>query len=102
MPICFRLLMHWDRRAASRAACTAGNNSAISTAMIAMTTSSSMSVNARRRGTIALLRVEPDEQGRRTEMMAADRTIHALGPTCASILNEVEDVTRPQRAQIHF
>src|SRR3954463_4961251 len=47
MPICFKLLMHWDRRAASRAACTAGSSSAIRTAMIAMTTSSSIRVKAR-------------------------------------------------------
>lgn len=36
------------RRAASRADCTAGSNSAISTAMIAMTTSNSISVNPTR------------------------------------------------------
>src|ERR1700730_14088614 len=42
---CLRLLTHCDRRAASRAACTAGNKSAIKTAMIAITTSSSISVN---------------------------------------------------------
>ena len=36
--------MHWMRRAASRADCTAGSNNAINTEMIAMTTSSSMSV----------------------------------------------------------
>ena len=40
--------MHLARRAASRAACTAGSNRAINTAMIAMTTSSSISVKARR------------------------------------------------------
>ena len=33
------------RRAASRAACTAGNSRAINTAMMAITTSSSISVN---------------------------------------------------------
>ena len=43
-PSCLRLLVHCIRLAASRAACTAGNNSAIKTAMIAITTSSSMSV----------------------------------------------------------
>src|SRR5262249_41368021 len=48
MPICFRLLTHCDRLAASRAACTAGSRSAMSTAMIAMTTSSSLSLKARR------------------------------------------------------
>src|SRR3954451_19768886 len=47
-PICLRLLTHCERRPASRAACTAGSSRAISTAMMAMTTSSSMSVNAER------------------------------------------------------
>ena len=47
-PICFRLLVHWMRRAASRADCTAGKSSAIRTAMIAITTSSSIRVKARR------------------------------------------------------
>ena len=44
--------MHWARRAASRAAWTAGKSRAISTAMIAITTSSSIRVNPRdeRRG----------------------------------------------------
>ena len=37
--------MHWARRAASRAAWTAGSKSAINTAIIAITTSNSMSVN---------------------------------------------------------
>src|ERR1700712_1980208 len=46
-PICFRLLTHWARRAASRAACTAGRSRAIRTAMIAITTSNSMSVKPR-------------------------------------------------------
>src|SRR5262249_57051114 len=41
------LLAHCIRRAASRAAWTAGKSSAISTAMIAMTTSSSISVKPR-------------------------------------------------------
>src|SRR5690606_35635132 len=41
------LFRHWVRRAASRACCTAGSSSAIRIAMIAMTTSSSISVNPR-------------------------------------------------------
>ena len=45
MPICLRLLTQLIRLAASRAACTAGKSSAINTAMIAMTTSSSIRVN---------------------------------------------------------
>src|SRR5581483_11814028 len=48
-PICLRLLTHCERRAASRAAWTAGNSRAIKTAMIAITTSSSISVKPRRR-----------------------------------------------------
>src|SRR3954447_16958894 len=44
MPICFMLFVHCARRAASRAACTAGKRSAIKTAMIAITTSNSIRV----------------------------------------------------------
>src|SRR4051812_38322206 len=44
MPYCFRLLTHWIRLAAARADCTAGSNKAMRTAMIAMTTSSSIRV----------------------------------------------------------
>jgi hypothetical protein len=47
-PICLRLLTHCARRAALRADCAAGSKSAISTAMIAMTTSSSIRVKPRR------------------------------------------------------
>src|SRR5947209_3275288 len=64
MPTCFRLLMHWARRAASRAAWTAGNSKAINTAMIAMTTSNSMSVNPLRwrvMADLSSLGVGPDE-----------------------------------------
>jgi hypothetical protein len=39
-----RWLAHWMRAAASRTFCTAGSTSPISTAMMPMTTSSSMSV----------------------------------------------------------
>src|SRR3954468_3155972 len=46
--ICFTLLTHWARRAASRADWTAGKSSAIRTAMMAMTTNSSISVKPRR------------------------------------------------------
>ena len=41
---CFRLFLHWVCRAASRAACTAGNKSAIRMAMIVITTKSSTKV----------------------------------------------------------
>ena len=39
--------MHWERLAASRAAWTAGSSKAIRTAIIAITTRSSINVNAR-------------------------------------------------------
>jgi hypothetical protein len=46
-PICLRWFAHCVRRAASRAAWTAGNKIAIRIPMIAMTTNSSTSVNPR-------------------------------------------------------
>ncbi len=52
MPICLRLLAHWVRLAASRAAWTAGRSRASSTPMMAITTSSSISVKPRRRAGI--------------------------------------------------
>src|SRR6185312_5735533 len=47
-PSCLRLLVQWMRRAASRADWTAGRSRAINTAMIAITTSSSISVKPER------------------------------------------------------
>src|SRR5262249_44541578 len=47
-PICLRLLVHDDRAAASRTFWTAGRSRPVSTAMMAMTTSSSISVKALR------------------------------------------------------
>jgi hypothetical protein len=51
------LFWHFDRDAASRTFCTAGNNSPIKIAMIAITTNSSISVNADRRIPDALPRM---------------------------------------------
>ena len=49
IPSCLRLFMHLHaREAASRADCTAGKSRATSTPMMAITTSSSTSVKARR------------------------------------------------------
>src|SRR5262245_44735457 len=48
MPICLRLLEHFMRAAASRTFWTAGSSRPIRMAMMAMTTSSSISVNASR------------------------------------------------------
>src|ERR1051325_8316998 len=45
-PICLRLFMHCVRAAAARTFCTAGTSSAIRIAMMAITTRSSISVNA--------------------------------------------------------
>jgi hypothetical protein len=47
-PICFRLLLHWLRRADSRAAWTAGNSKAIRMPIMAITTNNSTSVKPRR------------------------------------------------------
>src|SRR5215472_9513018 len=58
-PICFMLFVHWARRAASRAAWTAGNSRAINTAMIAITTSSSIKVKPRR---LKLIRKLPESR----------------------------------------
>src|SRR5262245_38464205 len=49
-PCCLRLLAHWIRAAASRTFCTAGSSKPIRTAMMAITTSSSINVNPERRG----------------------------------------------------
>jgi hypothetical protein len=43
-PICFMLFWHWDRRAASRADCTAGSNIAIKMPMMVITTNNSINV----------------------------------------------------------
>src|SRR5262249_42323676 len=48
MPICLRLLKHWMRAAASRTFWTAGTSRPMRIAIIAITTSSSISVKARR------------------------------------------------------
>src|SRR5881275_1280603 len=48
-PSCLRLLEHLARAAASRTFCTAGSSSPIRMAMIAITTNSSINVNAERR-----------------------------------------------------
>ena len=48
-PICLRLFWHWVRAAASRTFWTAGRSSPIRIAMMAITTSNSISVNPRRR-----------------------------------------------------
>src|SRR5262245_29715931 len=53
--ICLRLFVHFMRFAASRIFCTAGSSNPIRIAMIAITTSSSIRVNAGRRGERALV-----------------------------------------------
>src|SRR5262249_60700011 len=53
-PICLRLFWHWLRAAASRTFCTAGNKRPMRTAMMAMTTRSSISVKPRRRKRVSM------------------------------------------------
>src|SRR5262249_30468667 len=48
-PICLRLFWHWARAAAARTFWTAGRSRPIRTAIMAITTSSSINVNARQR-----------------------------------------------------
>jgi len=55
-----KLFLQADRRAASRACCTAGNNNAIKMAIIAITTSNSMSVNPRWRGFCWVVNISRD------------------------------------------
>src|SRR5262245_7286823 len=78
MPICLRLFWHLARAAASRTFWTAGSSRPMSTAMIAMTTSSSISVKPRRRrertDTIGL----PPERIRRNEFGTATPRAPAL------------------------
>ena len=52
-PSCLRLFWHLARAAASRTFCTAGSRMPIRMPMIAMTTSNSISVNARRAGGVS-------------------------------------------------
>src|SRR5262249_542552 len=63
MPICLRLLEHFMRAAASRTFCTAGSRRPIRMAMMAITTSNSISVRANRRGK----RMAGPSQGRENE-----------------------------------
>src|SRR5215471_4727397 len=67
-PSCLRLFWHLIREAASRTFCTAGSRSPMSIAMIAITTSNSMSVKARRDsmadlGWLGLWRERPLQSG---------------------------------------
>src|SRR5271166_3583579 len=71
------LLRHWERRAASRADWTAGSSRAISTAMIAMTTSSSIRVKPRRRNrVIVCLPIEKSGKKTGTTTLQTGTTRH--------------------------
>src|SRR5215831_12952066 len=61
-PTCLRLLAHLIRAAASRTFWTAGRSRPIRMAMIAITTSSSMRVNADRRGGDVVTTGTPDRE----------------------------------------
>src|SRR3979490_1555264 len=102
---CGRLLTHWARRAASRAAWTAGNSRAIRTAMMAMTTSNSIKVNPRR---LSRINPAPHDMVRRvgavsrpgqemvSESAGVDDFAAGLGPQCGigaqvdTVLNELD------------
>src|SRR3954452_23527073 len=62
VPICFRLFMHADARAFSRAWAKTGKRMAASIAMIAMTTKSSMRVNPRLLGSISFFSFLRDDK----------------------------------------
>src|SRR5687768_15894827 len=67
-PSCFRLFLHCVRLAASRACCTAGRRRAMSTAMMAITTRSSIRVKPRRRDRISdLLATRKRDDDRRND-----------------------------------
>src|SRR6476660_5944612 len=86
--ICFILLMHWVRAASSRTFCTAGTSRAIRMAMMAITTSSSINVNARRRGMVVL--------SRGSRLATLGRSVSTLLPSVAyhglfrDLANEIE------------
>src|SRR5437763_3681622 len=82
IPICFRLFWHLDRAAASRTFWTAGSSRPMRMAMMAITTSSSISVNADR-GRRARKEDIPDPPGREKRMRgtaAAGRGAPRPGP----------------------
>src|SRR5262245_3452325 len=62
IPSCLRLFWHFTRSAASRTFCTAGNSRPIRTAMMAITTSSSMRVNAAPRNDLDIFRPSSDDE----------------------------------------
>ena len=66
------------RRAASRAAWTAGNSRAISTAMIAMTTRSSMRVKAERFPRILMAMSFEENEARPMSPISACRTLATI------------------------
>ena len=75
-PSCFRLFWHCATRAASRAACTAGNNSAMRIPMMVMTTNNSTSVKARAEHVRQGLRVDRDRQIMKSSVATAVRSSH--------------------------
>src|SRR4051812_14552077 len=94
-----RLLTHCDRRAASRAAWIAGRRSAISTAMIAITTKSSISVKPGRRrdGKIMTFLILYGTEGREAPVAGTSSIflgIHHLAVSAVAEAAENERVDR--------
>src|SRR5579871_4578435 len=83
-PICLRLLAQRMRLAASRTFCTAGSSNPIKTAMMAMTTSSSIKVNAARWPALRTSEhtIEKSSFGERRMDKSAHRQIKSLGVGC--------------------
>src|SRR5438046_1713372 len=78
-PICFRLLLQLMRAAASRTFCTAGSSRPMSTAMMAITTSSSIRVNAGRNGRRTMERSPHNEGGKKVGLASLEKTSKLLG-----------------------
>src|SRR6516164_1920391 len=89
-PSCLRLFAHCKRAADSRTFCTAGTNRAIRMAIMAMTTRSSIRVNAERRGMVRLLFRHKDRSVRRSGRASPDATREG------SIHREVKGVGAPR------
>src|SRR5262245_24998902 len=79
MPSWCRLFLHWTFAAASRTFWTAGSSRPMRIAMIAITTSSSISVNADRRELVNMTRPSKKRKERNKETFRARRSLHDAG-----------------------
>ena len=77
--ICLTLFVHFERLAASRTFCTAGSSSPMRIAMIAITTSSSISVNAARPRFRKERNIKPPEKREKIKMEPKGSFLFVLG-----------------------